>query len=80
MYLAGYSDAVAMMGFAAAASGASPETNRKVMAAMWPEGYRAEKVADELDRLCLREPFTKMRISLVMSGIAVRVQREAQNK
>lgn len=78
LYLAGYSDAIGMIGFAVAVGGRSPDEIKKVIHAMWPEGYNLGNLGDELDKLCQKDPFKKMRLSLVISGIAGKEARAKQ--
>ncbi|SRR6266498_4651918 len=75
-YLVGYGDAVGLLGFAGAVGGKSPEEVQKIIYAMWPQGYDLGKLGDELDKLCPTAPFKKMRVSLVISGLAVKAQRK----
>lgn len=75
LYLAGYNDAVAMLGVAGAIGGKSPTEIEKVIYTMWPQGYNLGKLGDELDKLCPTPVFKKMRVSLVISGIAEKVRR-----
>jgi hypothetical protein len=75
-FLVGYSEAIGMMGFAAAAGGESPDTIQKVIHAMWPHGYNLGQLGDELDRLCPTPPFEKMRLNLVIAGVAAKVARQ----
>lgn len=75
MYLVGYSDALGVLGFGLATSGKSPEEIQKVTYTMWPQGYNLAKLGDELDKLCPTPVFKKMRVNLVITGLAAKVQR-----
>ena len=75
LYLAGYGDAIGILGFGAAASGKSPEEIRQLVNSLWPQGYNLGKLGDELDKLCPTAPFQNMRLSLVITGLAVKAQR-----
>ena len=75
-YLAGYNDAVGLLGLGGAVGGESAEGVQKVIFALWPQGYNLGKLADDLDKVCLTEPFKKMRLNFVILGLAGRVQRE----
>lgn len=75
MFLVGYSDAIAMLGFAGAVGGKSPDEIHKMINTMWPQSYTLGKLGDELDKLCPTSAFKKMRVNLVISGIATKAQR-----
>ena len=75
-YLAGYNDAVGLLGLGGAVGGESVQEVQKVIYALWPQGYNLGKLADELDKICLTEPLKKMRLNLVILGLAGKVQRE----
>ena len=44
----------------------------------WPAGYNLGKLGDELDKLCPKDPFKKMWLGLVISGIAATEARAKQ--
>lgn len=75
MYLAGYNDAIGIVAFGGAAGGGSPEDTQKLIHTLWPRGYNLGNLGDELDKLCPTTAFQKMRISLVIAGIAAKAQR-----
>lgn len=75
LFLAGYSESIAMLGFAGAVGGQSADAISKVIHAMWPQGYNLGNLGDELDKLCSMPAFNKMRVNLVISGVAAKVQR-----
>lgn len=78
MYLVGYADVIGIIGFGGAVTGKSPEEIKQTVAALWPQGYNLGKLGDELDKLCPTAAFQKMRISLVITGLAVKAQRAKQ--
>ena len=75
MYLAGYSDAVAILGIAGAIGGKSPDEVVKIVGSMWPQGYNLGKLGDELDKICGAKPFDKMRVNFAIAGLAAKVQK-----
>ena len=75
IYLAGYVDALGMLGVVLAADGKSPVEIQKAMNPMWPQGYNLGKLGDELDKLCPAPVFNKMRLTLVISSITARAPR-----
>jgi hypothetical protein len=78
LYLVGYADVIGIIGFGGAVTGKSPEEIKQTVAALWPQGYNLGKLGDELDKLCPTAAFQKMRISLVITGLAVKAQRAKQ--
>ncbi len=74
-YLLGYNDVVALFGLGGAVGGQSSQEVQQMISTFWPQGYNLGKLADELDKLCQTEPLKKMRLNLVIAGLA-KVQRE----
>jgi len=78
LYLVGYSDVIAIISFSGAVSGKSPEEINQIVHALWPKGYNLGQLGDELDKLCPTQPFKNMRVSLVITGLAVKANRVKQ--